>query len=166
MGRWRSPSPKSSPYITRKGYQALERELSYLWRRRTEVTKALAAAAAEGDRSENAEYIYRKKQLREMDNRITYLQKRMPVLKIVDLVGDTSRVFFGAVVTLEDEEGVKYVYRIVGADELDPERSHISIDSSMARSLLGKVVDEVITIIIEGRKKEYCITLVEYPEQD
>ncbi|MEJ2095402.1 MAG: GreA/GreB family elongation factor, partial [Gammaproteobacteria bacterium] len=112
------------------------------------------------------EYIYRKKQLREIDSRVTYLQKRMPILKIVDQVGDKNRIFFGATVTLEDDEGNEYIYRIVGADELAPERAHISIDSPMARSLLGKMVDEVITITIEGRKKEYFIILIEYPEQD
>lgn len=140
--------------------------MTMLWEKRAEVTKALAAAAAEGDRSENAEYIYRKKQLREIDSRITYLQKRMPVLKIVDQVGDKNRIFFGATVTLEDDEGNEYIYRIVGADELAPERAHISIDSPMARSLLGKMVDEMITITIEGCKKEYCIILIEYPEQN
>ena len=118
MGRYRPPAPKSSPYITRPGYEALQAELKVLWKRRTGVTRALAAAAAEGDRSENAEYIYRKKELREIDRRVHYLQKRLPELKVVaEPPTDRKRVFFGAWVTLEDEQGQECVYRVVGADE-------------------------------------------------
>lgn len=162
MVRWRPPSPKSSPYITRRGYQSLEREMTMLWEKRAEVTKALAAAAAEGDRSENAEYIYRKKQLREIDSRVTYLQKRMPILKIVDQVGDKNKVFFGARVTLEDEQGNVYVHRIVGADEIDPDKSHISVDSPMAKALIGKSLDEMVSIRVAGEIREYYITSIEY----
>ena len=106
MGRYRPPAPKSSPYITPAGYQALANELESLWKRRAGVTRALTAAAAEGDRSENAEYIYRKKELREIDRRIRYLQKRLPDLKVVsEPPSDRDRVFFGATVSLEDDDG-------------------------------------------------------------
>jgi transcription elongation factor GreB len=136
-----------APWITPEGYRALQAELSALWRRRAEVTQALAAAAAEGDRSENAEYIYRKKELREIDRRIRYLQKRLPDLRVVaDPPADRSRVFFGARVTLETESGNEVAYRIVGPDEIDPKRGHISVDSPLARALLGKGVDEEVRL--------------------
>ena len=147
MGRYRPPAPKSSPYITGAGYQSLVDELQALWQRRSGVTKALAAAAAEGDRSENAEYIYRKKELREIDRRIRYLQKRLPNLKVVDTVpGEPDRVFFGAWVTLEDENGDELTCRIVGADEFDPKRNWISVDSPMAKALLKRQVDEEFSV--------------------
>jgi len=109
MVRWRPPAPASSPYITPEGYQYLETELKGLWERRKDVTQALAAAAAEGDRSENAEYIYRKKELRELDARIGYLQRRLPKLKIVKQVGDPNSIFFGAWVKLVDTKDRKSV---------------------------------------------------------
>ncbi|HEV2212109.1 MAG TPA: transcription elongation factor GreB [Gammaproteobacteria bacterium] len=147
MGRWRAPSPKSSPYITREGYAALETDLRGLWQRRTGVTQALAAAAAEGDRSENAEYIYRKKELREIDRRIGYLQKRMPDLKVIsESPAEATRVFFGAWVTLEDEKGDETEYRIVGPDEFDPAKHYISVDSPLARALLKKAVDDEVSV--------------------
>ncbi|MFP4245333.1 MAG: GreA/GreB family elongation factor, partial [Ectothiorhodospira sp.] len=139
MSRWRPPSPRSSPYITPEGHAALEAELDGLWTRRADVTRHLAAAAAEGDRSENAEYIYRKKELREIDRRIRYLQKRIPDLQVVrDPPADRERVFFGARVTLVDGDGNEVSYRIVGADEFDPERGWISVDAPVARALLGR----------------------------
>lgn len=147
MGRWRQPSPRSSPYITREGYAALETELRALWQRRAGVTQALAAAAAEGDRSENAEYIYRKKELREIDRRIGYLQKRMPDLKVIsESPAEATRVFFGAWVTLEDEKGDETEYRIVGPDEFDPSKHYISVDSPLARALLKRVVDDEVAV--------------------
>ena len=162
MGRWRPPPPASSPYITHAGYQRLETELHGLWDRRKDVTKALTAAAAEGDRSENAEYIYRKKELREIDRRIRYLQTRMPKLKIVSEVGDINRVFFGAIVTLEDEEGNEMTYRIVGADEIDPDNNYISIDAPMSKATLGKSVDDEVMVKMEGKQSRYYVIKVEY----
>ena len=162
MSRWRSPSPRSSPYITASGYRRLEQELKGLWERRAEVTRALSAAAAEGDRSENAEYIYRKKELRGIDARIRYLQKRLPALKVVDRVSDTTRVYFGACVTLEDENGRELTYRIVGADELDSDTDHISVDSPLARALLGKGRDEEITLETAQGRRQYVIVAVDY----
>ena len=115
MGRWKPPPPKSSKYITPEGKKALDEELDFLWRKkRPEVTKALSDAAAEGDRSENAEYIYRKKQLREIDARVRFLRKRLEDMKVVDNIpSDRNRIFFGAWVTVENEEG-KVVVRIKG----------------------------------------------------
>jgi transcription elongation factor GreB len=147
MGRWRPPQPKSSPYITREGYERLNEELKYLWKvKRPEVTQAVKEAAAQGDRSENAEYIYGKKQLREIDRRVRYLSKRLEHIKVVDRVpDDTSRIFFGAWVTLADEDDQQRRYRIVGADEIDSAKGYISIDAPLARQLLKKQVgDEVI----------------------
>jgi transcription elongation factor GreB len=163
MGRYRPPAPKSSPYITAAGYQALADELQALWQRRRGVTKALAAAAAEGDRSENAEYIYRKKELREIDRRIRYLQKRLPDLKVVnDPPSDHGRIFFGATVTLEDAAGVQTEYRIVGADEFDPARGWISIDSPLSNALLGKRADEDIQVETPAGVVSYYIVAIHY----
>ncbi|WP_456418246.1 transcription elongation factor GreB [Thiolapillus sp.] len=152
-----------SPYITKTGYQALHEELTRLWKKRRNVVKILAAAAAEGDRSENAEYIYRKKQLREMDRRIRYLQKRMPELKCVENPPqDTGRIFFGAWVTLEDENGEEVTYRIVGADEFVPQKNWISVDSPMAKALLGKALDEEIQVQTPSGRKELLVLEISY----
>jgi len=152
-----------SPYITAAGYHALETEAEALWARRGEVTRALAAAAAEGDRSENAEYIYRKKELREIDRRIRYLQKRLPELQVVRTQpADRQRVYFGAWVTLEDEAGIEVTYRIVGVDEFDPARNWISVDSPVARALLKRIVDEEFTVWTPGGEVRYCVVDVRY----
>ncbi len=138
MGRWRPPPPRSSPYITAEGAARLRAELKALWKeQRPEVVRALAAAAAEGDRSENAEYTYRKKQLGEIDRRVRYLSKRLDVLKVVDAVPrDTSKIRFGAWVRYADAARTRTV-RIVGADEIDASRGWISVDAPVARALLG-----------------------------
>jgi len=163
MGRYRAPTPESSPYITPEGHRRLAGELQALWSRRAGVTRALAAAAAEGDRSENAEYIYRKKELREIDRRIRYLQKRLPVLKIVrDPPADCSRVYFGVVVTLVNNAGKQVSYRIVGADEFDPAHGWISIDSPMARALLGKGLDDEVRVAAPGGTVSYVIVDISY----
>lgn len=164
MSRWREPREKSSPYITAEGYTKLEAEQLNLWRRRAEVTKAVTAAAAEGDRSENAEYIYRKKELRGIDSRITYMQKRMPDLKIVTNVSTHSKIFFGAWVTLENDKGEEFSYHIVGADELDGPEDRISIDSPLARALLGTSVDNEISLNIGKETRNYYIVAIRYPE--
>src|SRR4030066_1817153 len=136
-----------SPYITPEGHRRLSEELSYLWKtKRPRVPQAVSEAAAMGDRSENAEYIYGKKQLREIDARMRFLQKRLDELIIVGRIPeDTSKVFFGAWVEIEDNDGNVYEYRIVGSDEYDPEKNCISIDSPMAKALLRKAEgDEII----------------------
>lgn len=163
MGRWRPPQPKKSPYITADGYDTLQQELKGLWLRRAEVTKALSAAAAEGDRSENAEYIYRKKELAGIDRRIRYLQKRLPELTVVrEPPSDPQRIFFGAWVTLEDDDGNEHTYRIVGPDEFDPAKGWISMDSPMAQALLKKTVDDEVTVESPKGAANYYIVAVRY----
>ncbi len=163
MGRYRAPAPPKSPYITAQGHEKLRHEADDLWVRRREVTQALTAAAAEGDRSENAEYIYRKKQLREMDRRIRYLQKRLPELKVVhEGPTNTDRIFFGAWVTLENTDGSEINFRIVGADEFDPKQNWISIDSPMAKALLARSIDEEFSVHTPSGEKSYVVVDVQY----
>lgn len=144
MGRWRPPARPGSKYITPQGYQRMQSELNQLWKvERPEVTRSVQEAAAQGDRSENAEYIYGKKRLREIDSRVRFLSKRLDDMTVVDRPPeDTSRVFFGAWVELENEQGETAVYRIVGPDETDMDRRYISVDAPMARALLKKQQDE------------------------
>lgn len=164
MSRYRAPVPPASPYITATGYSRLEQELQALWERRARVTKALSAAAAEGDRSENAEYIYRKKELREIDRRIRYLQKRMPILKVVDQPpSDPERIFFNAQVELEDDSGQVVNYRIVGADEIDPNRGHISIDAPLAKALLKHREGDEIQLQTPQGEVSYLVLKIAYP---
>ncbi|MGE0384777.1 MAG: transcription elongation factor GreB [Gammaproteobacteria bacterium] len=166
MSRWRPPGPPSSPYITRAGYTRLEVELGELWGRRTDVVRHLAAAAAEGDRSENAEYIYRKRELAQIDRRIHYLQRRMPSLRVVDApLERPERVYFGAWVELIDQDGCALRVRIVGSDELEPERNWISVDSPLARALLGRVEDDEVRIRTDAGLVEYVVTGVSYGPQ-
>jgi len=162
MGRWRPPVPESSPYITADGYQALQDELKALWLRRADVVKALSAAAAEGDRSENAEYIYRKKELGGIDYRIRYLQKRLPKLNVVQNSTTREQVFFGAWVSMQRDDGSHVEYRIVGADEADATQDCISIDSPMARALLKKQVNDEIELSIDERSEHFVIESIRY----
>ncbi len=162
MGRWRPPQPKSAAYITPEGYERLETEAKELWLRRRVVVKALSEAAAEGDRSENAEYIYRKKELRGIDRRIRYLQNRMPDLNVVPPREDNDRIFFGAWVDLEMENGDSVTYRIVGADEIDPKLGYISLDSPMSKQLLGKRLDDEITLKLPEKISTYWVTGIRY----
>lgn len=163
MIRYRAPTRKSSPYVTAVGYRTLKAELDDLWVSRRDVVLHLQAAAAEGDRSENAEYIYRKKQLREIDRRIRYLQKRIPDLQVVDaLPGDREKVFFGATVILGDETGEECSHRIVGADETDAKTGWISVDSPMSKALLGKRLDEEVTVRTPTGSKMYWILAIDY----
>jgi transcription elongation factor GreB len=163
MGRYRPPGPPKSPYITRPGYERLRAEQQQLWEKRRDVVRHLSAAAAEGDRSENAEYIYRKKQLRELDRRIRYLQKRIPSLKVVENRPDsTEQVFFGARVTLEHADGGIMTYRIVGPDEFDPKRNWISVDSPMARALLKRRIDDSVKVDTPQGSVELLILEVTY----
>jgi transcription elongation factor GreB len=164
MARWRPPGIRSSPYITPEGESALKTELKALWlRRRQEVVPALRAAAAEGDRSENAEYIYRKKQLGEMDRRIRYLSRRLDEVEVVrHKPPRQDRVFFGAWVSLEDGAGAVRRYRIVGSDETNAEHGWISIDSPMARALLGKQVDDEIAVDLPEGRVEVLLLEIAY----
>lgn len=148
MSRRRAPAPPRSAYITPDGERRLREEYDRLWtRERPKVTREVAEAAALGDRSENAEYIYGKKRLREIDGRLEFLNRRLDELTVVvprDR-GD-GRVYFGAWVRLEDEEGAESVYRLVGPDEVDTARGHVSVDSPLGRALLGKTVDEEVEV--------------------
>ncbi|MEW8212245.1 MAG: transcription elongation factor GreB [Candidatus Thiodiazotropha taylori] len=167
MGRYRPPAPPKSPYITLGGYESLKTEQQRLWLRRRDVTKALAAAAAEGDRSENAEYIYRKKELREIDRRIRYLQKRLPSLKVVNQAPTNSeQVFFAAWVQLESEDGEEQEYRIVGPDEIDRHPSYISLDSPLAQALLKRNLDDQVVVETPAGVTRYWITDVRYETPD
>jgi transcription elongation factor GreB len=165
MGRWRPPAPASTALITRAGHDRLKAELDDLWRvQRPEVVRALAAAAAEGDRSENAEYTYRKKQLGGIDRRVRYLSKRLEALRVVDAPpSDREAVFFGAQVTLERiSDGVELVYRIVGPDETDAPLGHISIDSPLARALLKKRIDDELQVELPTGLTAFVIVDVRY----
>ena len=163
MGRYRPPAPAASPYITPDGYATLDHELTLLWKRRAEVTRALSAAAAEGDRSENAEYIYRKKELAGIDRRIRYLQKRLPELTIVKQQPQhRNQIFFGAWVLLEDQLGKQHVYRIVGSDELGEDNRHISLDGPLARALLKKHLDDEISVETPAGRRNFSILAIDY----
>ena len=164
MGRWKPPPPRSSPYITAEGAAALDSELKELWQlRRREVVPALTAAAAEGDRSENAEYIYRKKQLGEIDRRVRYLSKRLDEVQVIDRVpGDQEKIFFGAWVTVETGEGEVVEYRIVGADETDALKGFISVDSPLARALLGRHIGDHVEVQLPDSTGQYEVTSIRY----
>ena len=164
MGRYRPPQPAASKYITPEGKQRLVEEVDKLWKkRRPEVTRALAAAAAEGDRSENAEYIYRKKELREIDARVRYLRKRLDGMVVVDRIpDDRDKIYFSAWVRLEDDAGKEVVYRVVGPDEFDPARGYISMDSPMGKALIGKSLGDEFSLQLPEGEAEYVITEVSY----
>lgn len=153
-----------SPLITRAGKEKLEQELRYLWRvRRPEVTQAVSEAAALGDRSENAEYKEGKRLLREIDRRIRYLSKRLEVLKVVDYSPEQEgKAFFGAWVELENDEGEILQCRIVGADEIDVKNNHITIDSPMARAMVGRQVDDEVLVQAPGGVATWWINKIQY----
>ena len=168
MTRYRRPEPMGSRYATAEGARRLREELDYLWRvHRPQVTRAVAEAAAQGDRSENAEYIYGKKQLREIDRRVRYLRKRLDGLVVVSRPpDDRSRVFFGAWVRVEDEEGLETEFRIVGPDEIDPARRYVSMDSPLARALMGRRRDDEVTAEVPGGRRTFVVTEVRYEGAD
>ncbi|HET6432601.1 transcription elongation factor GreB [Dyella sp.] len=165
MTRWRPPAPRSTAIITRAGFDRLKAELDHLWHTlRPEVVRALAAAAAEGDRSENAEYTYRKKQLGEIDRRVRYLSKRIPSLKVAEgAPSDRGTVFFGAEIELEQvKSGETVRYRIVGPDETDARKGWISIDSPLARAVLKKRVDDEFSAELPGGEMQFAIVSINY----
>lgn len=166
MSRWRAPVAASTTLITAGGLRRLQEELDELWRvRRPEVVAAITAAAAEGDRSENAEYIYRKKQLAEIDRRVRYLSKRIPSLHVAQgRPGDGRAIYFGAWFSVEDADGGEHHYRIVGADETHAENGWISIDSPFARAALGKGVDDEFEVQTPNGIRSCVITRVDYDD--
>jgi transcription elongation factor GreB len=164
MGRFRQPSPAGSKYITPHGVRRLREELDQLWREeRPRVTAAVAAAAAQGDRSENAEYTYGKRRLREIDRRVRFLRSRLDGMVVVDQPpADPRRVFFGAWVSLESSAGELLRYRIVGPDEFDLAPGYISMDSPLGRALLRRALDEEVTWDAPGGARTLLIVAIEY----
>ncbi len=164
MGRYRPPSPPRSRYITPEGAAALRKELEHLWRvKRPEVTRAVSEAAAQGDRSENAEYIYGKKQLGEIDRRVRYLRKRLEGIQIVSSTpGDTSRVYFGAWFELEDSRGDRHRFRLVGPDEFDHAPNYTSMDSPLGVAVMGKALDDEFEVKAPDGIMHYCVVAVDY----
>jgi transcription elongation factor GreB len=167
MGRFRAREPAGSKYITRRGEQRLRAELQQLWREeRPRLTQAVAAAAAQGDRSENAEYIYGKRRLREIDRRVRFLRKRLEGMVVVEQhPADPRRVFFGAWVRLEAEDGRQERYRIVGPDEFDLEPGYISMDSPLGRALLTRRLDDQVSLEAPGGSRLLVIVGIEYEER-
>jgi transcription elongation factor GreB len=159
------PRKGDKNYITPAGYRRLATEQEFLhFKKRPEVVSALADAAAEGDRSENAEYIYRKRQLRDIDRRLRFLAKRLDIAVVVDPRAQTrrDRVFFGATVAVDDEEGQRHVYRIVGVDEIEGANGVISWRSPIGSGLLGKAVGETVTVRWHAGERELTIVEVKY----
>lgn len=165
MSRYRPPSTPGSKFITPEGHARLSAELDQLWRvERPQVTQAVSEAAAQGDRSENAEYTYGKRRLREIDRRVRFLRKRLEGMVVVDKPpADPGRVFFGAWVTLEDDGGRETRHRIVGPDEFDLAPGYISMDAPLARALLGKRLDDEITVSTPQGERSWIIVGLEYP---
>ncbi|MEO0443241.1 MAG: transcription elongation factor GreB [Pseudomonadota bacterium] len=166
MGRWRPPREKGSPYITPEGAEALEKELKFLWKEeRPKVTHDVHEAAKNGDRSENGDYIYGKKRLREIDSRVRFLSKRLEELTIVrQAPNDQSRIYFGAWVRLINEQNQSITYRIVGPDEFNIKEGKISIDSPIARALLKKTVDDEVLIQTTDGEESYWVEAIRYCE--
>jgi transcription elongation factor GreB len=165
MSRFRAASKPGSQYITPAGAARLRAELDELWRReRPQVTAAVQAAAAQGDRSENAEYTYGKRRLREIDRRVRFLRTRLDGMVIVDRPPqDRQRVFFGACVTLETEAGAALRYRIVGPDEIDMASEYISMDAPLGKALLGKRLDDEISVELPSGSLRVVIVAIDYP---
>jgi transcription elongation factor GreB len=157
-------APPGSKYITPEGARRLREELERLWREeRPSVCRAVTAAAAQGDRSENAEYTYGKRRLREIDRRVRFLRRRLEGMVIVDQPpADPERVFFGAWVELAAEDGTRTRYRIVGPDEFDMAPGYISMDSPLGRALLRRRIEEEVTVETPVGSRLYLIVAIEY----
>ena len=164
MTRYRPPQKTGAKYITDEGEKILKEELHQLWKvERPQVTQSVSEAAALGDRSENAEYIYGKKRLREIDRRVRYLSKRLEEVTVVSAPpDDQSKIYFGAYVTLEEDNGNKTRYRLVGPDEIDPRKGYISIDSPLGTQLLGKSIDAELLIDLPTGARKYFVINIEY----
>jgi len=159
-----TPRPRVSNYITVEGEKRLRDELDFLWRsERPKVTQQVSDAAAMGDRSENAEYIYGKKRLREIDRRVRHLRKRLEALTVVDKPpSDPTRIYFGAWITVEDEDGIVHEYRLVGPDEIAEKPGYISVDAPLGRALLGKAAESEVEILTPGGLREWYVLRVSY----
>jgi len=167
VSRYRPPTPPGSKYITPEGAQRLQLELTQLWHEeRPRVTQAVSEAAAQGDRSENAEYTYGKKRLHEIDRRVRFLRKRLEGMIIVEPLAegarrDPKRVYFGAWVQIETDAGLRW-HRLVGPDEFDMNEGYISMDSPLGRSLLGKRLDDEITLDLPGGPATLTVAAISY----
>ena len=164
MSRYRPPRPTSSAYITPEGEKVLRQELHQLWKvERPQVTETVYQAAKNGDRSENGDYIYGKKRLREIDGRVRFLTKRLEILTVVyDIPQDTSKVFFGAYVTIKDDKNIEITYRIVGPDEFNLTENKLSMDSPLAKAMFKKNLDDDIVIQTPSGKQHYYISNIQY----
>ena len=164
MGRYRPPRRRGSTYITPEGEKALRAEQHQLWKiERPVVTNAVHEAAKNGDRSENGDYIYGKRRLREIDSRVRFLNKRLDELQVVDRAPDNrDKIYFGGWVTLEDEDGEEIRWRIVGPDEFDLGAGKLSMDSPLARALIGKGLDDEVTVQSPSGEKTYYVTAISY----
>ena len=170
MSRYRPPTPPGSKYITPEGAKRLRDELDQLWHdERPRVTQAVSEAAAQGDRSENAEYTYGKKRLHEIDRRVRFLRKRLEGMTIVDSSvdpansgrRDTTRIYFGAWVQLEADGALRW-YRLVGPDEFDMAEDYVSMDSPLGRSLLGKKLDDDVSVTLPGGTTVFTVVAINY----
>jgi transcription elongation factor GreB len=167
VSRYRPPTPPGSKYITPEGAKRLRDELDELWQiERPRVTQAVAEAAAQGDRSENAEYTYGKKRLHEIDRRVRFLRKRLEGMTIVDTQAesgrrDPNRVYFGAWVQIESSRDLKW-YRVVGPDEFDMAEDYLSMDSPLGKSLLGRRIDDEVTVTLPGGTSVLTVIAVGY----
>ena len=164
MIRYRPPQKSGSKYITAEGARLLKKELNQLWKiERPKVTQQVSEAAALGDRSENAEYIYGKKRLREIDRRVRYLTKRLEEIKVVSQTPpDETKAYFGCFISIESKEGNKSKYRLVGPDEINPEKGYISVDSPLGKAVLGKEVGARVNIESPQGQVHYQLIKVEY----
>lgn len=165
MSRYRPPRTAGTALITPEGEARMRAEFHELWHvRRPQVTQSVSEAAAQGDRSENAEYTYGKKMLREIDSRVRFLTKRLEALKVVsEKPSDPNKVYFGAWVTIENEDGIQSLYRIVGPDELDLKQGLISIDSPLARALIGKALDAEVRVQTPTGEQCVYVVAIDYP---
>jgi transcription elongation factor GreB len=166
VSRYRPPTPPGSKYITPEGAKRLRDELDQLWHdERPRVTQAVSEAAAQGDRSENAEYTYGKKRLHEIDRRVRFLRKRLEGMTIVDPTAsgrrDPTRIYFGAWVQL-DADGALRWYRLVGPDEFDMAEDYVSMDSPLGRSLLGKKLDDDVSVTLPGGTTVFTVVAINY----
>ena len=164
MSRYRPPTKPGAKYITKEGEGFLKEELNHLWRiERPQVTQSVSEAAALGDRSENAEYIYGKKRLREIDRRVRYLTKRLEEVQIVSQPPkNRAKIYFGAFVKLKNDQGNIASYRLVGPDEIQPKKGFISVDSPVGKALLGKKKGDEIIIDSNAGQKNYFVLKVTY----
>jgi transcription elongation factor GreB len=164
MSRYRPPRKRGSTVITPEGEIALRAELHQLWKvERPVVTNVVHEAAKNGDRSENGDYIYGKRRLREIDSRVRFLNKRLDELEVIDRPpSDTSKIFFGACVVLEDEQGQEHRWHIVGPDEFNLSQGKLSVDSPMARALLGKTLDDEVDVASPSGSHSYWVSEIRY----